>query len=334
MASLLTFTPYLGDTFVASAVARKIEKLTHNDVYLAGMTKEMGDIILNDWGSKYISSEPLSKLMKLGSLFGEAQVEKKRVNGKWICSYNPSFEYSLLISDLVNEVLDSLPVFNIDTLYVLHNTYPHAVLGRIAKERGFSVYGYYLEENNVLMRATPSGWGVAEMWNSDFIGDRISKLATGRRLSRDDFYIKHNPQFRIGNVVTLFPTTRGNLPNVANWDLDILLLKEMGYEVRVAWHEKEDYEPPKGISKCPFTTVKEMVNLIAQSDFIVCNDSVSFHIAWHYGVPAIVKMKSGFNREWHPTWVQYNTKYKFLPPTKMYEEEYTQEFLKAVNTIV
>jgi hypothetical protein len=330
---ILTFTPYLGDTFLSSAVARKIAKVNGDNPYLLALNQEMAGIIVADWmGSSHLG-HPYDKFIKEGSLWNEDKVNitSKRENGKWYYNYQPDYEYEMKMKKLCSEILD---VFEGDTIYTLHNTYPHALLGSMASERFISVRGYYLSKVGNLFVSTPNGSDHADIWTDEFIGDRICRFATGRGLDKEDFEVTHGPSPLEDNTVTLFPSTRSKSLNAGHWDLDVQLLKEMGYKVRVAVHRSESHDKKLFddplVSQVEFTDIAGLVHLITSSEFIVANDSIAYHLAWHYGTRAVVKMKGGFQREWQPRWVRDNPSYQFIPATQYFQEEYAHIFKQKV----
>lgn len=332
--NLLTFTPYLGDTFLSSAVARKIETVTGDKPNLVSLNQEMAEIIVGSWEGSCAFSPQLSSFIKEGSLWSnQAEMKSSRRNGKWVYSYKPKREYENYIHKLASEIMKD---FKGDTIYTLHNTYPHAVLGRKARQMGIKVRGYFLSADNTLYVETPNGVQLAEIWTNEFIGDRISRYATGRPLSKEDFRCIYSESPLDKNTVTLFPSTRSKTLNAGHWDIDYMYLKELGFDVRVATHVSEDskYNELPLVSQVQFTDTRELVSLITSSEFIICNDSIPFHLAWHYGIKAVVKMKGGFNKEWQPRWTRNNPNYQFIPPSNYFKEEYLYLLEKSVGPLL
>lgn len=320
--NLLTFTPYLGDTFLSSAVARKIQKVNGDKPNLVALNLEMTEIIVGAWNGSCAFSPHHSEFIKEGSLWSnKAEMVSYRNNGKWKYKYFPKPEYKEHIESLCRRILND---FKGEVIYTLHNTYPHAVLGTMARNYGYEVRGYFLSSDNTLYVETPNGIELAEIWTDEFIGDRLSRYATGRELSQKDFSCIYFRRSVKENTVTLFPSTRSNTLNAGHWETDYMYLKELGYNVRVAYHANDQQKVPNIplVSQVQFTDIRGLVDLITSSEFIVCNDSIAFHLAWYYGVKAMVKMKGGFNREWQPRWVRNNPDYKFIPPSNYFKEEY------------
>lgn len=334
MKSLLTFTSYLGDTFLSSAVARKIEKETGSTVLIPTLSNEMANIASKYWGATTICGSAYSKLIKEGSLFNKkARLITTRENGKWKYRYEVDPKYREKLEELCLTILADE---RWDTVYTLHNTFPHALLGYMALKQGINVRGYCLNEGNELLLSIDGKYLDCIFWTEDYIGDRISKFATGKPLQKEDFYCSvPKIDIVVPRTVTLFPGTRSRKFNAENWDLDIEFFTERGYKVKVATYKDEPhFIETTDFIEVNYESVEEMIHLINSSELIVCNDSIAFHLAWYYGKKAIVKEKAGFNKEWQPQWVRYNNyDFYFIPPSEYFPEEYFHILGKAMSQL-
>jgi hypothetical protein len=336
---LLTFTPYIGDTFVATALARKIYKLSGQEVAVAQIGDEnvftsyfADDTMLATY------SGPYTEFLKEGSTFSpEAPLSKLFFKGQFNYFYSETTEYKAKIESLVAEVLQGFT--KDEVIHTFHYTYPHAALGREALRRGLTVRGYVLDEGNNLMMINHRGEKVnAVIWTDDFIGTRLARQFLGTDLTIDDFKVNLSPSHIVENKVTILPATRGGgLPSVGHWTLDAEYLVREGYNVEVAWHSQEELDMSPfmaaGANVSLFSSMEAFLFHITSSEFIICNDSSAFHLAWYFGVPAIVKLKGGFNYEWTPEWVAERNDYLFFPPTMMYEEEYLKTLSHMVKDL-
>lgn len=341
--NVIFFTPYIGDTMVSCAFARRLYRLTHKEtcvaqigeehVYTENFTSE-APMLLTMYGGE------IGELMELGKGFSpEAQLQKIYYGGRFQYYYTPGDDYLLRLEALVGKILDKLFPHK-TTFYILHYTHAYAYFAKEALKRGHEVRGYILDAGWSLKMINHKGIAMdADIWTDEFIGQRLARLFLGCDLTIQDFYVCHGPTDYIKpNRVTLFPGTRGNgLPSIGHWEEDIEYLTRQGYDVAVAYYDKEDGHIADYLLReignvLSFPNMSEMIKIITESEFIICNDSSSFHLAWYYGVPAIVKQKGGFNYEWTPEWVQAPA-YQFLPPVMMYEEEYNLKLHKATEGI-
>jgi hypothetical protein len=341
----LTFTPYIGDTFLATALARKINEVTLRDVaivqidaehhYAHHFCREEDRIFIHLGGA-------LGELISVGKNFSpEAPLHKIYYKGQFNYFYASLMEhldYLAMIEDITNRAITHLNPDGV--LYSFHYTFPHAFFAREAKRKGIEVRGYILDDAYNLKMINHRGEMVdAVIWTDEFIGQRLCREFLGCDLTAEDFDINITPiPFVHPTKVTLFPGTRGSgLPTAGHWVQDVEYLRRQGYDVVMATMESDDIDTAPfvaaGARLDGFSSIKEMIAHITTSQFIVCNDSSAFHFAWYFGVPAIVKQKGGFNDEWIPEWIREDPCYPLMPPVMMYEEEYTYLLDYGVNEI-
>lgn len=330
---LLFFNPYIGDTVLATALARKFENTYGGQVYVASLNEEMR-AFAESLGGKGFTYSRMAEILEKGSVVGSINKDYQYMTD-FSYYFSPTAEQEKEITELCENIVYDLDV-TFDCFITLHYSYVFAKLGQIAKKHGLSVYGYCLDENNKLYFSrdtTPIE--VVSLWDRDYIGNRLSRLLTGLPITSQD-YVKIPRKYSTGKVL-LFPTTRSLNTNAGNWELDVQVLAKAGIDFQVWWHWEE--ERPQVVDKLSpnrygqFTTVFEMIELIREAEFIICYDSASFHLAWLSGVPAIVKLKGGFNEEWIPHWLMNHTNYYFIPALTMYEEEYMSHLFRGLSRL-
>lgn len=339
------FTPHIGDTILATGLAQKFSRDFGKPVSVAAMTEDVMDFAVGKLGGTVWTSPETASILRQGKDLSAIPLHKEYNAG--------NRKYLFYVKDnrkLVQEIealLLELAEHGYDELFILHYSYPLALLGTLAKRNGFAVKGYSLDEDLVYLNfESDHVLGPAKIWSEDYIGDRLAKWITGTSLDRQaDFpYLQSNGK-RTGTA-TVFPTTRSLAANAGNWARDIEVLQSEGVPVRLMWHNSED--PPEELVgrkfdySVPSTVLGShglefMLETVASSKFIVCYDSAAFHLAWLTNTPAIVKLKGGFNREWVPTWLTeeelYYYEYFFIPATPMYEEEYEVKLRKGLRYI-
>jgi hypothetical protein len=226
----------------------------------------------------------------------------------------------------------------------MHYSYPFALLGKIARNKGFKVHGYFLNGVKELRQSNKHHEPIpAVIWDKEYIGDRLSRMVTGSFLNREKDFWLYSKEEKPREKITLFPTTKSLSSNAGNWHMDVELLKYMGYRIEVMYHKSET--PPgelhnhslvRHILGDAIESLDIMLNQIQTSEFIICYDSAAFHMAWLTDTPAIVKLKGGFNQEWIPSWVlkeDWEDNYVLIPSNEMYEEEYLTHITRAIRQL-
>lgn len=318
--SLLFFNPYIGDSILASIMARQFAKHFGKEVYVATMIQEFGDFTLKYIGAPTYSSNKVKELMNLAKNI-DTPLHKEYILGHFKYTYK-GHNYPTI--DLINSLLDELSV-NYNELYIMHYSYEFAMLGRLARKRGFKVHGYFLNDVNQLYQTHRHHEPIpVVIWDKEYIGDRLTRLITGRPLTLPTMLPHNFPDYK-RDKITLFPTSRSISANAGNWHMDLDMMAYRGYRTEIVYHHSESLpdlgERPNTLCHS-IGKLEDMLTHVLRSEFIICYDSASFHLAWLTETPAIVKLKGGFNREWIPSWVRQDWKYFFIPATPMYEEEY------------
>lgn len=332
--SLLFFNPYIGDTILATALAKKVEDRYPDEcVYVASLNEEMRELT-DMLGGKGFTYHYLEEFLLEGSKVGPV-IKQYQGGTDFSYSFSPTPEEEEQITMMCENIIYHLDV-TFECFLTLHYSYAFAKLGQIAKKHGLSVYGYCLDENNRLyFSRDTTPLEVVSLWDKGFIGERLSRLLTGLPITSQDY--ASIPRTESKGKVLLFPTTRSLNTNAGNWELDVQVLAKAGVDFQVWWHWDE--ETPNFIHQLSpnrygrFTTVFEMIELIRGADYIICYDSASFHLAYLAGVPAIVKLKGGFNEEWIPEWIKDDKNYYFIPALTMYEEEYMNHLFRGLVQI-
>jgi autotransporter strand-loop-strand O-heptosyltransferase len=86
--------------------------------------------------------------------------------------------------------------------------------------------------------------------------------------------------------------------NPTGWQEVVDFLKDKGYEVRLLSREEDGYmgnKNPKGITKQPKSTTKELIKVLQESEFFIGISSGLSWLAWASGIPTVII--SGFTDE-------------------------------------
>lgn len=335
MDSLLFFNPYFGDTILATALANKFSNHFDEQVIVASLDAEMSEFARN-LGGNGINYSTLGKLVEEGSQVAIPLVKQYQGYTDLAYYYDCNRAEEKRVEDLCEEIVQDACLMSFNKFYILHYSYAFAKLGQIAKNNGIAVYGYCIDElNRLYFSRGNTDLEIPSIWTKEFIGDRLSRLVTGENLNREDFADLGENIRRHG--VKLFPTTRSPQTNAENWAVDLQVLARLHKDFKVLWKDTES-RPPQTLPLNQnrygtFETIGEMTAHIKKSEFIICYDSASFHLAWLTGTPAIVKLKGGFNEEWIPRWVKDDPNYFFIPAIQMYEEEYLSYLMRGLKQI-
>ena len=336
MDSLLFFNPYYGDTILASALANKFSKHFKDElVVIASITDEMSEFA-RDLGAEAVSYKKLGDMVEEGSKMSVPLTKHYKGGTDLFYLYDCDRAVEKRIEALCEEIVKDALELSLKKFYILHYSYAYAKLAQVALKHGLEVYGYCIDElNRLYFVKGDTDLELTSIWNRDYIGDRLSRLVTGENLNREDFANLGGNLNR--NGVRLFPTTRSYATNAENWHVDIAVLEHMDQPYHVYCRNTEK-QPDFVYGLAPnksntFKTITDMIHLIQSSEFIICYDSASFHLAWLTGTPAIVKLKGGFNEEWVPRWLKNSVDYYFIPSNQMYEEEYLAYLTEGLNQL-
>jgi hypothetical protein len=331
---LLLFTPYIGDTILASAWAKRFSVKFDKEVFVAQLEPDVQHFASKFLGTLTYSDYKIQDLLRAGSRI-DTPLKKEYRQGHIFYRYEPSTDLKKDLQKLCVEILNSLDDYQIDEYFICHYSYPLALFGEMARARGKKVHGYFTKPDGQLVMSHYTDSQPAVIWDKQYIGDRVSKLITGMPLNRHKDFITFQGEY-IRDKVILFPQTRSGGGN-GHWVLDSEVLKYRGYKTSVAWHGSEPVEVALGNNVFEIFPlgydINAMLEYIKTAKFIICYDSAAFHMAWLTNTPAIVKLKGGFNHEWIPTWVSADSKFQFISSESMYEEEYLEQVQQAINNL-